>query len=107
MASLDRRNFFTVMVPVDEGSQTLRKVYRFQCRCGAVHVVSANGFTGRRNREDLMRVMKRGGWVLGNNAAHDLCPDCSCSSRSARAIDQRETWTDYGVPSPWRSEPRP
>lgn len=81
------------MVPVEEGSQTLRKVYRFQCRCGAVHVVSANGFTGRRNREDLMRVMKRGGWVLGNDAAHDLCPDCSCSSRSAKRVAQAQAAT--------------
>ncbi|MDC7784808.1 hypothetical protein PQJ75_00885 [Rhodoplanes sp. TEM] len=46
--------------------------------------MSANTFGGARANEDLLRIMKRAGWELGNKPEHDRCPDCLAAARKAR-----------------------
>jgi hypothetical protein len=82
------RRFDPITVPVDSGGGW-RRVHRIACtECPITYDISANTRSGSRANEDLLKVLKRGGWTVGRNPAHDLCPDCTSTRR--RKTDKAE-----------------
>lgn len=82
------RRFDPISVPVEGDASKRRRVHRINCgNCSNSFDVSANTQCGSRSHEDLIKIMRRGGWEIGRKPSQDRCPDCASAKR--RNIDNK------------------